>query len=110
MAGFSFGLFGTLSGNASVTAIGVQCVANSAADSACAVTLRNTGNAGAAVVSCSLSGATSAATGSTTVPAGTSSSVVTCTGAPMTTLPGQVVQGTISLSNGVAIPFSGIYV
>jgi len=109
MAGFSFGLFGTMSGNASITAIGVTCVAGSATTSACQVSLRNIGNAGAAVLSCSLSGALSTASGAATVPPGQTSSA-TCTGSPSTTLPGETVQGTISLSNGVAIPFSGIYV
>jgi flagellin-like protein len=109
MAGFSFGLFSTLSATANVTAVGATCVAGSATASACMVSLRNTGDAPSAVQACSLSGATSIASGSATVPSGQVASA-TCTGSPADTVPGQTVQGTFSLSNGITVPFTGIYV
>ena len=109
MAGFSFGLFNTMGTTANITSVGVTCVAGASATSSCQVSLRNTGDASSAVLACSLAGAASAASGAATVPSGQVSSA-TCTGAPADTMPGETVQGTFTLSSGITVPFSGIYV
>jgi hypothetical protein len=109
IAGFAFGLFGTLSATSNVTVTTLTCTYGTAATSTCMVQLENTGNAPATVVACSLGGAASTLTGAPlSIPAGEIDSA-TCIGAPGDTAPGQPVQGTFTLTNGVVVSFSGAY-
>jgi len=110
IAGFAFGLFGTLSATANVTVTTLTCTHNAvAADSTCTVQLENTGNAPASAVACALSGLNDAAfVNPTAIPAGTTVGA-TCTGSPNPTVPGEPVQGTFTLSSGIIVSFSGTY-
>jgi flagellin-like protein len=110
IAGFAFGLFGTLSATANVTVTTLTCTHGTAVLSACTVQLQNTGNAPASAVACSLSGlGTSVLTGAPLAINAGSSVGATCTQAPAATVPGQPVQGTFTLSSGIIISFSGTY-
>ena len=109
IAGFAFGLFGTLSATANVTVTTLTCTHGTAAASKCVVNLENTGNAPASAASCSLSGTASTLTGAPlAIPAGTTVSA-TCTTTPAATVPGQPVQGTFTLSSGIIVSFSGTF-
>ena len=109
IAGFAFGLFGTLSATANITVTTLSCTHGAMAASACTVQLENTGNAPASAVSCSLAGATSTLAGAPlALPSGTTTGA-TCTGSPANTVPGQPVEGTFTLSSGIIVSFSGTY-
>jgi len=108
MASFSFGIFNTYTSNASVAAVGVSCVHGTQATSACMVRMQNTGQASTVIASCSLSGASSTASGTMLLTAG-GTWTATCTGAPSNTEGGEYVQGMFILSNGLPVPFTGIY-
>lgn len=109
MAGFVFGLFGTLSSGANVQVSVTSCTGSSGI---CVLALSNTGSAPATANSCTIYGASAGVTGTTSVGAGKSGVAVTCT---ITTLPsggfaaGTMMTGTVAMSNGIAIPFTGIW-
>ncbi|HYC11739.1 MAG TPA: zinc-ribbon domain-containing protein [Nitrososphaerales archaeon] len=109
VAGFIFGLYGTMSASSSVSVTVLACTHGTAVSSTCTLHLQNGGNAPASAVACSLGGASSTLTGSPlAIPAGTTVGA-TCTGASEATVPGAPVQGTLTLSDGIVIQFSGTY-
>lgn len=110
IAGFVFGLFGSFTSTAQVSASVTACTAST---DSCAVTLRNTGTANAVVTGCSLLNAgasvTSTPTGTTTVNAGSSANVVcTATTVVAQTL-GSQAGGSFSMSNGGTVQFAGTW-
>jgi flagellin-like protein len=111
VAGYSFTLFGHLQTTANVEVVRVTC---SVSASDCVLVLRNVGN-GVAVVpgpfGCTLYGTTQASsvnggTGAVGIPPGQDTGM-TCqfNTLPQTAIPGIHVSGTITISNGMQIPF-----
>jgi flagellin-like protein len=118
IAGFVFGLFGSFTSSAQVSAQVLTCTAGPAASTAhnneCNVRLTNTGTSNVAVTGCSVRiGGTN--TLGNPVPAGTvpasGSLTILCTQAAATagqTVGSQAI-GSWSLSNGASVPFSGVW-
>jgi flagellin-like protein len=114
IAGFVFGLFGSFTSTAQVTVVPVTCnnSPNSPGTLTCTLTIKNTGSSSTSVTAVFLAYGTQVpGTGcSPVVSAGQST---TCTAifnlTPTTsTIPvGQAVQGSITLSNGASVPWSG---
>jgi len=118
IAGFVFGLFGSFTSSAQISAHVTVCKAGPAAATAhnneCTVVLTNTGTSNVAVVggSVQINGAASACNAAPTGTVSASGSLsVTCLQTVATT--GQTVGsqaiGQISLSNGASVPFSGVW-
>lgn len=115
VAGFVFGLFGTFTSSATVTAQVTSCTSGAATD-VCIVNLSNTGSGNTAVSACSINIAGIAVTGAATpvnqkLTAGAGFVPVTCTvttGAAVQTS-GSMVTGTFSTTNGASVPFSSTW-
>ncbi len=107
IAGFVFGLFGTFTSTAQVSATAVNC---SATSGGCSLILSNRGNQAVTANSCSFSGSGGGAgTGfsAATVSAGATASVTCTTPGPHTA--GTQVAGSIGLSNGGAALFAATW-
>jgi len=110
IAGFVFGLFGTFTKTATVVGSTVSCTD---AHGVCTINLTNSGNANtntATTCSESYAGATYAGTtgAAQTIVAGGATVPVTCT--PTAAVPlsaGEEVSGSIALTNGGSVLFSG---
>jgi len=108
-ASFVFGLFGTLSSGADVQLTVTSC---KGLTGSCLLALSNTGGSPATADSCAIYGSPGGVTGTLLVAAGTSGVAVTCT---ITALPsggfslGTAMTGAIKMSNGITIPFSGVW-
>ena len=117
IAGFVFGLFGSFTSSAQVSAQVTSCVAgagNAANNNVCTVKLTNTGTSNVSVNGCSTQIGGSAHAGNP-APSGT----VTASGS-LTVACGQLIAtqaqtvgsqavGSFSLSNGASVPFSGVW-
>jgi len=118
IAGFVFGLFGSFTSSAQVSAHVTSCKAgagSAAHNNECTVTLTNTGTSNVQYTACSVQIGGSAVAGNpaltaTTIPASGSVSAL-CTQAAATnaqTIGSQAV-GSFTLSNGASVPFSGVW-
>jgi flagellin-like protein len=119
IAGFVFGLFGSFTSSAQVSAQVTSCKAGPAASTAhnneCTVLLTNTGTSNVAVTggAVQINGGSVACNGALVLPtiAASSSASFTCFQLVATT--GQTVGaqavGSVSLSNGATVPFSGTW-
>jgi hypothetical protein len=114
-----FGLFGSFTSSATVTAMVTSCTAGTATPyDVCVVNLTNTGTSNVAVTACSIQIAglaapgTPTSAGTLTVPASSSLSV-TCSPTPPATAGsetvGSMAVGQFSMSNGASVPFSGTW-
>ena len=113
VAGFVFGLFGTFTATAQVSAASVSCVYTTGV---CTLVLSNTGNSPVTITSCAFTGAavngggpgTESHAGNSLAPGATDTS--TCTaGTKPTSGAGTEVTGSVGLSNGGQALFSGIW-
>jgi len=109
VAGFAFGLFGTVSASANIKVTTVACTHGTAAASKCVVKLVNSGNGVASAVDCSLSGADSTLVGSPKEIDPGETTQATCKVTPASTVPGEPVEGTFTLDNGISVSFAGLY-
>lgn len=113
VAGFVFGLFGSFTSSAQVSAVLVSCPR--VAPVICSVSLQNTGSSNASPTACSiqLNGvATSGTTSVTAVTAGAGAVSETCTllvAAGAGGAVGSTAQGSFTLSNGATVPFTGVW-
>ncbi len=108
IAGFVFGLFGTFTATAQVSATAVSCAQTT---KVCTLVLTNNGNSPVTAQSCSFSGSGGGAGTSFTggvVPAGSTLTGVVCTFPGTATLGAQVAGG-IGLSNGGQALFTGTW-
>jgi len=111
IAGFVFGLFGSFTSSAQVSAQVTSCTG---ATDTCIVTLTNTGTSNAAVTGCTVQ-VSGKAMAPTAAPAGaigaSSSASFTCGPftAPVAQTVGSQAIGQFSLSNGASVPFSGVW-
>jgi archaeal type IV pilus assembly protein PilA len=108
IAGFVFGLFGSFTHTATITATVTSCYATGLN---CSITLSNTGTASANVIAGSISygGVTYTLSGITgTVTAGSTLPVSFTTGGAAASV-GEAFTGSISLSNGGSVPFTGTF-
>jgi len=114
IAGFVFGLFGSFTSSAQVSAQVQLCHHESTGGDNCRVLLTNTGTSNVAASACSISISGVATTGtvngtSTTIKA-SSNQLVSCwvaTGAAQTV--GAESVGSFAMSNGASVPFSGVW-
>lgn len=128
IAGFVFGLFGTFTSSATISASAVSCTSSSAGIT-CTVQVTNSGNANGGITGASLKYASSS--GSTNLPAVSSWSIVgpaiTTAGTPLPVnagssdtvtlyfsgasppVTGSSFTGTLTLSNGGSAQFSGSF-
>lgn len=106
IAGFVFGLFGTLSGGANIQVTGTVC---SLGVGSCILTMTNTGSAPATANTCAIYGTAGTPPG-TAVVAGSSGTAVSCVVVTTTFTVGEAVSGTVTMSNGITIPFSGVWI
>jgi len=114
IAGFVFGLFGSFTSSAQVSAQVQLCHHESTGGDNCRVNLTNIGTSNAAATACavSLSGVMTPGTlnGTSTTVKASSSQVLSCwvaTGAAQTI--GSQAIGTFAMSNGASVPTSGIW-
>jgi len=119
IAGFVFGLFGSFTSSAQISAQVSACYVSPGANATtnrCFLTLRNTGTSNAAFTggSIKVGGINTACTfgggpaSGTSVPASGSLKIACTAGGTAQTAGSQAV-GTISLSNGASVPFSGTW-
>jgi flagellin-like protein len=113
IAGFVFGLFGSFTSSAQVSAQVISCSHPNATDN-CLITLRNTGTSNAAVTGCSIRvngisvvGATSPVIGPSVLASGTRNVGCQAAGVPQTV--GSQAVGSFSMSNGASVPFTGVW-
>jgi len=114
IAGFVFGLFGSFTSSAQVSAVAVTCTRAAAAN--CVVNLQNTGSSNATPTACSIQIAGVAKAG-TNVPAyvavtaGAGSTAETCQMAAATVggAVGSQALGSFTMSNGASVPFTGVW-
>lgn len=111
IAGFVFGLFGSFTSSAQVSAVAVTC---SDATGNCTVNLQNTGSANATPTACTIqiSGTSTPGTSNTFAPVTAGAGAITevCgLGAAQTQSIGSTAQGAFTLSNGATVTFSGTW-
>ena len=109
IAGFAFGLFGTLSQSANVRITRLTCTHGTAAASHCVARFQNVGNGITDAVSCSLSGADSTLPGSPVELDPGENTNANCRVAPAATFAGEPVEGSFTMANGVTVTFEGLY-
>jgi len=116
IAGFVFGLFGSFTSSAQVSASVTSCTQGGAGKAlVCTVNLTNTGTSNVAVSGCSIQAAGTAQASTPlggNVPAGGALNGQTCTTTSLTlTEPalGSQAIGTFTLSNGASVPFAGVW-
>jgi len=120
IAGFVFGLFGSFTSSAQVSASVSSCHANGTTE-VCTLTLTNTGTSNVAETACTIQVSGAAASGAfvygkigavlqTNIPAGTSQFGATCTvTTAVTPAIGSQAIGSLALSNGASVPYSGVW-
>jgi archaeal type IV pilus assembly protein PilA len=116
IAGFVFGLFGSFTSSAQVSAQVTKCTFNGTND-VCTVNLTNTGTSNVAVVGCSINvggsstvGAAAFVAPSTSLTVGASGTdLVSCTAGTTVQTVGSEAVGSFSMSNGASVPFSGVW-
>ena len=118
IAGFVFGLFGSFTSSAQVSAQVSQCTLSGAAPNTvkCVMTLTNSGTSNTAANGCSINdgGAAVASTptgaGIASVPAG-GTAALTCTSNANQAEPaiGSEAVGSVSLTNGATVPFTSVW-
>ena len=111
IAGFVFGLFGSFTSSAQVSAVSVVC-SDSLHD--CVVGLQNTGSSNATPTACNvqISGVSTSGTGGfAAVTAGGGSVPQTCTigTTALSQAVGSTAQGSFTMSNGASVPFTGTW-
>jgi len=110
IAGFVFGLFGSFTSSARVSAQVTTCVVST---KTCTVLLTNTGTSNANALSCSIqdNGAPESGTlgGGPTVPAGQAGVSFTCLLGTIHSVAGSTAEGSFAMSNGATVPFSGVW-
>jgi len=113
IAGFVFGLFGSFTSSAQVSAQVSSCTS---ATDVCIVKLTNTGTSNVVATGCSIQNGGKAAAATITAPAapvtvGASGSVTaTCTATVVAAQTiGSMAVGSFSMSNGASVPFSGVW-
>jgi len=111
IAGFVFGLFGSFTSSAQVSASVVSCTHYGNGTDGCILTLRNTGTSNVSVTGCSIHIGGSATTGVAGTPKVPASGAATegCNAAGAAQTVGSQAVGSISLSNGASVPFSGVW-
>jgi len=113
IAGFVFGLFGSFTSSAQVSAVSVVCHTTSIAN--CVVSLQNTGSSNATPTACSIQIAGVSTTGTANtfhaVTAGAGAISQTCSFTAATTggNVGSTAQGSFIMSNGASVPFTGTW-
>ena len=115
IAGFVFGLFGSFTSSAQVSAQVISCVSANGANTShafCTVRLTNIGTSNAVANACSLqiAGVSQAGTlgGTKAVPAG-GLAILHCTGSTVGNTAGATALGSFSMSNGASVPFTGVW-
>jgi flagellin-like protein len=112
IAGFVFGLFGSFTSSAQVSAVNVVC--HTTTPATCNVNLQNTGSPNATPTACSLqlAGVTTTGTIKTfnavTAGAGATAEVCGVTGSAGGAL-GSTAQGSFTMSNGASVTFTGTW-
>ena len=116
IAGFVFGIFGTFTANAQISATSVSCVTG-VANGVCTIILTNNGNSVASAQSCSFAGSGGGAgtlvlplAGGSIAPGTTLS--VTCTsttGLGIAGTEGTALSGSVGLSNGGSALYAGTW-
>jgi flagellin-like protein len=112
IAGFVFGLFGSFTSSAQVSAQVISCSHNAGNDT-CYVQLTNTGTSNSAATGCSLriSGTATVGTlGATKSVPASGGNPLRCSvalGAAQTS--GSQVVGSFAMSNGASVPFTGVW-
>jgi len=125
IAGFVFGLFGTFTSTARISATTVACAHTGAGpgatvtDAYCQITLTNSGNSPGTAQTCAFTGSNGAGAGilSATSTAATAATFTVTTTGPQTaycvagagTVAGTMATGTVSLSNGGSALFAGTF-
>jgi len=119
IAGFVFGLFGSFTSSAQVTASAITCSTNPANHTAfCELNVMNTGTSNAAVTGASIKIAGLSTTAGTYTPAlpatvtGGAAAIhlwVHMAAAVQGGAAGSQVVGSLSMSNGASVPFSGVW-
>ena len=114
IAGFVFGLFGSFTSSAQVSAAVSRCTQAVNGTDYCSVTLTNSGTSNAAASSCSLRVAGVAQVGRLTGTAKTSipasgNAPATCSFVGAAQTVGSQSTGSFGLSNGASVPFSGVW-
>jgi len=119
IAGFVFGLFGSFTSSAQVSAQVQSCTAGTtgshSGNNVCIVTLRNTGTSNVAATGCSIQvGGTAAASTLTGAPlnvpaSGSVSATCGVTAASNAQTVGSEAVGSFSMSNGASVPFTGVW-
>jgi len=112
IAGFVFGLFGSFTSSAQVSAQVTRCTYVSATNSTCLVQLTNSGTSNVLATSCSvqMSGAAAAGTlGATKSVPASGGNPVRCSVAGAQQTVGSQVVGSLAMSNGASVPFSGVW-
>jgi archaeal type IV pilus assembly protein PilA len=112
IAGFVFGLFGSFTSSAQVSAQVTSCTHGANGSDYCIVNLTNSGTSNAVASSCSIqvSGAALAGTVNSLALGASSTQKAWChvaVGAAQTV--GSQAVGSFSLSNGASVPFSGVW-
>jgi len=112
IAGFVFGLFGSFTSSAQVSAQVIACNHGNATAN-CLVTLRNTGTSNTVVTGCSVrvGGVSVVGTLSPLVPTVTASNTrnAGCQAAGAAQTVGSQAVGSFSMSNGASVPFTGVW-
>jgi flagellin-like protein len=112
IAGFVFGLFGSFTSSAQVSAQVTSCT-HVLLNNVCNVTLTNSGTSNVAATSCSIQTSGTAVTGAVTaaplnIPASANAAAV-CTAAGAAKTVGSQAVGSFALSNGASVPFTGTW-
>ncbi len=105
VAGFVFGLFGTFTSTATVTASVTSC---NHSTKVCLVRLYNSGSGTTSIIGCSIAGVTATANDTGTTIAGGATIFGTCTGTGTYTN-GAMATGAFTLGNSGQASFSGVW-
>jgi flagellin-like protein len=106
IAGFAFGLFGSLSSTANVTVTSVTC---SHTNDLCTLSLSNTGSAPATITGCSIYGVSASAVLGTVIGAGLAGISSFCQTNGGTYTAGTALNGQVTLSSGIQVGFAGTW-
>ena len=118
IAGFVFGLFGSFTSSANVSAAVTACgsAAGTSGHAMCTLTLTNSGTSNVQVNACSIQDQGTAKAGTwaylgtaTNVPAGASVSGTCTLAAVGNSAAGSQAVGSLAMSNGASVPFSGVW-
>jgi len=113
IAGFVFGLFGSFTSSAQISAQVTACTKAGNGTVYCTVILRNTGTSSAGVTGCNVRingvatiGTLNPATATVTA---SSTKTVSCQAGTTAQTVGSQATGSFSMSNGASVPFSGVW-